>query len=608
VESSTKDCTENNIFPHIRRLTRQTISVTKTKMMRRNTRQRGGASAVPEVKNPTNKKSSSITTTTNSNSNNNNNRNKKRKGAPATPLVVDPPAKLISGDSVQQQQVVEQVDDDDNDVCVICEDVGTLLICDGCEKSYHPDCLDPPLEMKKLPDGNWFCFQCNNEKKPAAAVVVQTATNLSKRARRYTATITATVAPKDNISWMDSYQKLMEYKNKHNGCTDVPHDYNEDAQLGRWVAYQRGEKKKLLTSNPQKFEMLNLIGFQWKISPLEGSEIRGIRTSWMDMYIRLIDYKKQHNDTNVLRSYYKDPKLGRWVSDQRIEYRNNNLPEDKQSMLDKIGFEWSWTKTTTTNERSKSKKRPPPPQPEVVLAALTEQTAEVLTAVQAAIQVDQQPAQMVRAPPSTIIIDEPNEYDILFGRGGRVNLHVGNTWYRNVVKCSRNQYLNSPKHSKKAISEAIVEATQRNVVMGRFLKQHKNSNNRECWIEVPFRQAVNKTSQALRERYMLDGKKAKNKNNKNTTDANKNENGGLPLQEPITSLQQQQHQQPVILLLPQACISLPMQVPIQADHHQPQLQPPLHPPPPPPQQQQLIQEGWYLQELLEESGCNVEMV
>ena len=594
-------------------------------MMRRNTRQRGGASAVPEVKNPTNKKNSSsstTTTTTTTNNNSNKNKNKKRKGAP-TSLVVDPPVKLIvSGDSVQQQ-VVEQVDDDDDDhdVCVICEDVGTLLICDGCEKSYHPNCLDPPLEMEKLSDGDWFCFQCNNEKKPAAAAAVivptTTTTNLSKRgARLYTAaatTTTATVAPKPNISWMDAYQKLIEYKNKHNGCTDVPHDYYEDPQLGRWVAYKRRDKKKLLKSHPERFEMLNSIGFKWKISPSEGSEIRDVRTSWMDMYNRLIDYKKQNNDTNVLRSYIKDPKLGRWVSDQRCEYRNDNLQEDRQSMLNKIGFEWTLIKTTTTNERSKSSKRPPPPQPEVVLADLTEQTAEVLAAVQAAIQVDQLPAQIVRAPPSTTIIDEPHEYDILFGRGGRVNLHLGNTWYRNVVKCSRNQYINSPKLTKKAISEAIVEATLRNVVMGRFLKQHKNSNNQDCWIEVPFRQAVNKTSQALRERYMLDGKKAKNNNNSNkdTTDANNNENGSLPLQVlPPTSLQQHQHQQPAIPPLLQACISLPMQVPIQADHHPPQLQPLLHPPPPPPpqQQQQLIQEGWYLQELLEESGCNVEMV
>jgi len=602
-------------------------------MMRRNTRQRrGSASAnVSEVKNHINKSSSSSTTTTttnNINNNNNKNKNKKRKGAP-TPPVVDPPVKMFSGDHSVQQQV-EQVNDD-HDVCVICEDVGTLLICDGCEKSYHPDCLDPPLEMEKVPDGDWFCFQCNNEKKPAAAVQ-QTTTNLnllSKR-RRYTAITTTTTtkavaaAPK-NISWMDSYQKLVEYKNKHNGCTDVPPDYSEDPQLGRWVAYQRREKKKLLKSNPEKFDMLDSIGFKWKIiSQLDGSteKNRDIRTSWMDMYIRLIDYKKKHNDTNVIRSYDKDPKLGRWVSDQRIEYRNNNLPEDKQSMLDKIGFEWNWKKNTTNHQRSsRSKKRPPPPQLEVVLAALTEQTAEVLAAVQAAIQADPQTtAQIVRVPPSTIIIDEPNEYDILFGRGGRVNLHVGNTWYRNIVKCSRNQYLNSPKHNKKAISEAIVEATQRNVVMGRFLKQHINSNNQECWIEVPFRQAVNKTSQALRERYMLDGKKSKNNNNKNAKTNNGNENGGLPLQVPPTSLlqqqQQHQHQQPVIPPLPQACISLPMQqVPIQADHHQPQiqlqlqlqLQPPLHPPPPQ-QQQQLIQEGWYLQELLEESGCNVEMV
>jgi len=53
---------------------------------------------------------------------------------------------------------------DDNDTCVICDGVGNLLICDGCEQSYHIHCLDPPLV--KIPEGDWFCTHCN--KKPAA--------------------------------------------------------------------------------------------------------------------------------------------------------------------------------------------------------------------------------------------------------------------------------------------------------------------------------------------------------------------------------------------------------------------------------------------------------
>ena len=49
-------------------------------------------------------------------------------------------------------------DDDaaDDDECEICGDGGDLLICDGCEKSYHPQCVD----LKEIPEGDWFCPKC----------------------------------------------------------------------------------------------------------------------------------------------------------------------------------------------------------------------------------------------------------------------------------------------------------------------------------------------------------------------------------------------------------------------------------------------------------------
>merc|ERR1712085_76704 len=52
---------------------------------------------------------------------------------------------------------------EDNDTCVICENVGELLICDGCERSYHRQCLDPPLALGNVPDGDWFCPPCSND-------------------------------------------------------------------------------------------------------------------------------------------------------------------------------------------------------------------------------------------------------------------------------------------------------------------------------------------------------------------------------------------------------------------------------------------------------------
>ncbi|OEU08458.1 hypothetical protein FRACYDRAFT_165548, partial [Fragilariopsis cylindrus CCMP1102] len=46
----------------------------------------------------------------------------------------------------------------DDDVCAICADGGKLIVCDGCEKSYHNHCLDPPLD--EVPQGDWFCPKC----------------------------------------------------------------------------------------------------------------------------------------------------------------------------------------------------------------------------------------------------------------------------------------------------------------------------------------------------------------------------------------------------------------------------------------------------------------
>ncbi|KAI3788479.1 hypothetical protein L2E82_01247 [Cichorium intybus] len=42
--------------------------------------------------------------------------------------------------------------------CLICDLGGDLLCCDSCPRTYHIDCLDPPL--KKIPTGKWKCPTC----------------------------------------------------------------------------------------------------------------------------------------------------------------------------------------------------------------------------------------------------------------------------------------------------------------------------------------------------------------------------------------------------------------------------------------------------------------
>lgn len=50
---------------------------------------------------------------------------------------------------------------DNNDFCSSCRGSGFLLCCDGCDRSFHFACLDPPLsqDASELQEP-WFCFRC----------------------------------------------------------------------------------------------------------------------------------------------------------------------------------------------------------------------------------------------------------------------------------------------------------------------------------------------------------------------------------------------------------------------------------------------------------------
>ncbi len=44
--------------------------------------------------------------------------------------------------------------------CARCNGVGELLVCDICEKMYHLRCVDG---LEVVPDGNWFCEECDSK-------------------------------------------------------------------------------------------------------------------------------------------------------------------------------------------------------------------------------------------------------------------------------------------------------------------------------------------------------------------------------------------------------------------------------------------------------------
>lgn len=70
-------------------------------------------------------------------------------------MIVRFPNLIPRADSWMRQQ--EELEN--NDFCSGCGGNGDLVCCDGCIRSFHFKCVDPPLEHGALPD-EWFCNKC----------------------------------------------------------------------------------------------------------------------------------------------------------------------------------------------------------------------------------------------------------------------------------------------------------------------------------------------------------------------------------------------------------------------------------------------------------------
>lgn len=90
----------------------------------------------------------------------------------------------------------------------------------------------------------------------------------------------------------------------------------------------------------------------------------------------------------------------------------------------------------------------------------------------------------------------PHDHDILFGRGGKNNKHVGNERLRQMARANIQTYKAASKKGKSHISRTIVGEIRSLRPSGRFLKRDYNTG---LWVEVGDEVAREKTSQALRD-------------------------------------------------------------------------------------------------------------
>mmetsp|Transcript_48934 Transcript_48934/g.59012 ORF Transcript_48934/g.59012 Transcript_48934/m.59012 type:complete len:288 (-) Transcript_48934:220-1083(-) len=96
---------------------------------------------------------------------------------------------------------------------------------------------------------------------------------------------------------------------------------------------------------------------------------------------------------------------------------------------------------------------------------------------------------------SSEVIEGFRNNDVILGRGGRTNKHIGNRQFRALVSKFRSSYIVADKLDKSPIARFIVGNVRSLNPPGRFMKYDDFGQ----WYDVGNKRAVEKTTQALRE-------------------------------------------------------------------------------------------------------------
>lgn len=103
------------------------------------------------------------------------------------------------------------------------------------------------------------------------------------------------------------------------------------------VAFHRGEMK------PNRLEELEEAGFVFKVEP---SPVKkpyrsySYEKMWKRHLDELSEYGDKHGNFDVPTSYADNPKLAKWVENQRGSYNRNTLSQERIDLLKEIGFDF----------------------------------------------------------------------------------------------------------------------------------------------------------------------------------------------------------------------------------------------------------------------------
>lgn len=129
-------------------------------------------------------------------------------------------------------------------------------------------------------------------------------------------------------AWEKMYNALLQFRQEFGHC-NVPPKYREK-ELRSWVIHQRAAYKSRKLDD-RRIGRLEGIGFV--LDPLNAL--------WDETYNELLGFKKKHGHCIVPKKYSENPKLGAWVSKQRLQYSKGKLSTYRFDKLNQIAFNWN---------------------------------------------------------------------------------------------------------------------------------------------------------------------------------------------------------------------------------------------------------------------------
>ena len=141
--------------------------------------------------------------------------------------------------------------------------------------------------------------------------------------------------------WSDKFAELLEFKKERGHC-NVPHTFQENPSLARWVKRQRYQYKVIKldkgvsTLTEDRVQALERVGFVWDSHS----------AAWYSRLNDLEAYRQAHGHCNVPSNYPENPPLSTWVKCQRRQYKlfqlGNpcNMSLERIEALQKLGFDW----------------------------------------------------------------------------------------------------------------------------------------------------------------------------------------------------------------------------------------------------------------------------